>query len=266
MKTFKFMPEGWNNEINRLDTENIDYYRENGTILQGLVRKCDDKYNLHIEFENGLTGIIPRQEVEGINLEENGLPKTNLCTGKVHKFVQFKIKDIEENTAILSRKEVQQEALDWVKNDLQVGEKVSGIVKNIKPYGAFIEIGGGIVGMAHIEDLSIARIKTPYERLRIGQKVEVVVKSINKENGKVILSYKETLGTWEENAEKFMQGMKAKGIVRETEKNKNGIFIELTPNLVGMAEYKEGLEYGQSVDVYIKKIDAERKKVKLLIV
>lgn len=266
MKTFKFMPEGWNNEISRLDTENIDYYRENGTILQGLVRKCDDKYNLHIEFENGLTGIIPRQEVEGINLEENGLPKTNLCTGKVHKFVQFKIKDVEKNTAILSRKEVQQEALDWVKNDLQVGEKVSGIVKNIKPYGAFIEIGGGIVGMAHIEDLSIARIKTPYERLRIGQKVEVVVKSINKENGKVILSYKETLGTWEENAEKFMQGMKAKGIVRETEKNKNGIFIELTPNLVGMAEYKEGLKYGQSVDVYIKKIDKERKKVKLLIV
>ncbi len=266
MKTFKFMPEGWNNEISRLDTENIDYYRENGTILQGLVRKCDDKYNLHVEFENGLTGIIPRQEVEGINLEENGLPKTNLCTGKVHKFVQFKIKDVEENTAILSRKEVQQEALDWVKNDLQVGQKVSGIVKNIKPYGAFIEIGGGIVGMAHIEDLSIARIKTPYERLRIGQKVEVVVKSINKENGKVILSYKETLGTWEENAEKFMQGMKAKGIVRETEKNKNGIFIELTPNLVGMAEYKEGLEYGQSVDVYIKKIDAERKKVKLLII
>ena len=266
MKTFKFMPEGWNNEISRLDTENIDYYRENGTILQGLVRKCDDKYNLHVEFENGLTGIIPRQGVEGINLEENGLPKTNLCTGKVHKFVQFKIKDVEENTAILSRKEVQQEALDWVKNDLQVGQKVSGIVKNIKPYGAFIEIGGGIVGMAHIEDLSIARIKTPYERLRIGQKVEVVVKSINKENGKVILSYKETLGTWEENAEKFMQGMKAKGIVRETEKNKNGIFIELTPNLVGMAEYKEGLEYGQSVDVYIKKIDAERKKVKLLII
>ena len=266
MKTFKFMPEGWNNEISRLDTENIDYYRENGTILQGLVRKCDDKYNLHVEFENGLTGIIPRQEVEGVNLEENGLPKTNLCTGKVHKFVQFKIKDVEENTAILSRKEVQQEALDWVKNDLQVGQKVSGIVKNIKPYGAFIEIGGGIVGMAHIEDLSIARIKTPYERLRIGQKVEVVVKSINKENGKVILSYKETLGTWEENAEKFMQGMKAKGIVRETEKNKNGIFIELTPNLVGMAEYKEGLEYGQSVDVYIKKIDAERKQVKLLII
>ena len=92
-----------------------------------------------------------------------------------------------------------------------------------------------------------------------------MVKSINRDDGKVILSYKETLGTWEENAEKFEQGTKAKGIVRETEKNKNGIFIELTPNLVGMSEYEEGLEYGQVVDVYIKKIDKQKKKIKLSI-
>ena len=123
-----------------------------------------------------------------------------------------------------------------------------------------------MVGLAHIEDLSIARIKTPFERLKIGQKVEVVVKSIDRETGKVMLSYKETLGSWEENAKRFEPGMKTKGIIRETEKNKNGIFIELTPNLVGMAEYEEGLEYGQTVDVYIKKIDNERKKIKLLIV
>ena len=130
----------------------------------------------------------------------------------------------------------------------------------------FIEIGGGLVGLAHIEDLSIARIKSPFERLKIGQKINVMVKSINKVEGRVILSYKELLGTWEENAKQFSVGQKVKGIIRETEKNKNGIFIELTPNLVGMAEYEEGLEYGQKVDVYIKRIDYERKKVKVLIV
>ena len=92
-----------------------------------------------------------------------------------------------------------------------------------------------------------------------------MVKSINRENGQLILSYKELLGTWEENAKKFTTGTKVKGIIRETEKNKNGIFIELTPNLVGMAEYQEGLKYGQLVDVYIKKIDNERKKIKLAI-
>lgn len=267
MNLLKFRPEGWNHEITPVDQAKIDNYIDKNEILQGLVKECDDNYNLYVQFENGLTGIMPRQEIEAINVEENGLPRTNLCTGKVHKFVQFKIKETkDENNIILSRKDVQEETLNWIKNDLQEGDKVTGIVKNIKSYGAFIEIAGGVVGLAHIEDLSIARIKTPFERLKIGQKVEVMVKSINRETGKVVLSYKETLGTWEENAKMFTQGMKAKGIVRETEKNKNGIFIELTPNLVGMAEYEEGLEYGQMVDVYIKKIDNQRKKVKLLIV
>lgn len=120
--------------------------------------------------------------------------------------------------------------------------------------------------MAHIEDLSIARIKTPYERLKIGQKVKIMIKSIDRKDGRVMLSYKEILGTWEENARQFFVGQKAKGIVRETDKNKKGIFIELMPNLVGMAEYEEGLQYGQRVDVYIKRIDYDRKKVKVLVV
>ena len=155
--------------------------KENNKTLQGLVKRCDDNYNLYISFENGLVGKIPRNEVEAIKTEEDGLPRTNLCIGKVHKFVQFKIKDINnENEIILSRKQVQNEAIEWIKNDLKIGQKLDGIVKNIKPYGAFIEIGGGIVGLAHIEDLSVARIKTPYERLKIGQKLEVMVKSINR--------------------------------------------------------------------------------------
>ena len=266
MNTLKFEPEGWNNEITKVNKTNIEIYMKNNVTLQGLVKKCDDNYNLYIGFENGLIGKIPREEVEAVKTDESGLPKSNLCSGKVHKFVQFKIKNVEDNGIILSRKQVQKEAINWIKNDLKVGDRVDGIVKNIKPYGAFIEIGGGIVGLAHIEDLSVARIKSPSERVKIGQKLEVVVKSINREQGKVILSYKETLGTWEENASKFLTGSKVKGKVRETEKNKNGIFIELTPNLVGMAEYQEGLTYGQDVDVYIKKIDYNRKKVKLLII
>ena len=267
MNTLRFMPEGWNNEITKLDINNVNQYIQTGDTLQGLVKECDEKYNLHVKFENGLTGIMPREEIEAINLQSDGLPKTNLCTGKVHKFIQFKIKEIkDENTVMISRKQVQSEALNWVKSDLKVGQTVTGIVKNIKPYGAFVEIGGGIVGLVHIEDLSVARIKTPYERLKIGQKINIMVKSIDKVEGRVILSYKETLGTWEENIQKFNSGDKVKGIVRETEKNKNGIFIELTPNLVGMAEYEEGLQYGQNVDVYIKKIDNDKKKVKLVII
>ena len=193
MDTLKFKPEGWNNEITKVDLENINNYIEENTTLQGLVKECDNNYNLYISFENGLKGIMPRQEIEAIQLEDGGLPKTNICTGKVHKFVQFKIKTAtDKNNIIISRKEVQQETLEWIKTELKEGTKVTGIVKGIKPYGAFIEIGGGVVGLAHIEDLSVARIKSPAERLNIGQKVEVMVKYIDRDTGKIILSYKET--------------------------------------------------------------------------
>ena len=255
MSTFKFFPEGWKSEEIE-DTKDI---------LQGIVKNCDKDYNLHVELKNGMHGIIPRQEIEAINVDEKGYPKENLCIGKVHKYVQFKLKEKDGDKLIFSRKDVQQEVLNSVKTDLKVGDNIKGIVKNITPYGAFIDIGGGVVGLAYIEDLSVARIKIPYERLKIGQNVNIVVKSINRETGKISLSYKDTLGTWEENAKKFSVGMNTKGIIRETEKNKNGIFIELTPNLVGMAEYKEGLKYGEKVDLYIKKIDYDKKKVKVVL-
>ena len=255
MSTFKFFPEGWKSEEIE-DTKDI---------LQGIVKNCDKDYNLHVELKNGMHGIIPRQEIEAINVDEKGYPKENLCIGKVHKYVQFKLKEKDGDKLIFSRKDVQQEVLNSVKTDLKVGDNIKGIVKNITPYGAFIDIGGGVVGLAYIEDLSVARIKTPCERLKIGQNVNIVVKSINRETGKISLSYKDTLGTWEENAKRFSVGMNTKGIIRETEKNKNGIFIELTPNLVGMAEYKEGLKYGEKVDLYIKKIDYDKKKVKVVL-
>jgi small subunit ribosomal protein S1 len=154
----------------------------------------------------------------------------------------------------------------WNGNTLQKGQIVKGTVKKIKSYGAFVELEQGDTGLIYIEDLSVARIKTPFERLKIGQNINVVVKSIDSEQKRITLSYKELLGTWEENAQKFKEGVTVKGIVRETEKSNNGIFIELTPNLVGLAEYKEGMEYGESVDVYIKKIIPDKHKVKLIIV
>lgn len=150
--------------------------------------------------------------------------------------------------------------------EIMQGQILEGTVKGIKPYGAFIELENGQTGLAYIEDLSVVRIKSPEERVQLGQKIKCKVKSINEETGKINLSYKECLGTWEENAQKFSEGMTVKGIVRDVEKNKNGVFIELTPNLVGMTEYTPNIEYGQTVDVCIKKIIPEKKKVKLIIV
>lgn len=263
----KFIPEGWNELNKAFSLDELNTASINGNIIEAKVTRCDSNYNLYLDLGNDITGIIPREEVEAVNIDETGFPKPNICTSKINKFVQFKVKDTsKKDTVILSRKAVGKEAMNWMKNDLKEGMQVCGIVKNIRPYGAFVEIGGGIVGLVHIEDISVARIKSPFERLKIGQKINIVIKSIDRKTNRVILSYKEMYGTWEENIADLTEGMTVKGIARETEKSKNGIFVELKPNLIGMAEYKENIEYGQDIDVYIKKIIPEKKKVKLLIV
>lgn len=150
--------------------------------------------------------------------------------------------------------------------EISKGQVMSGVVKNIQPYGAFIQTDKGIDGLLYIEDISVARIKTPAERLAVGQKINVMVKDINKEKNKVYFSYKEMLGTWDENIRDIQEKTVIPGIIRETEKDKRGIFIELKPNLVGMAEYKEGFEYGQKVEVYVKRIVEDKKKIKLKLV
>ena len=263
----RFMPEGWEEKACFTTDEQLRNAIQTGEILQAKVSRCDNNYNLYVDLGNNIKGVIPREEVEAVNVDETGFPKPNICTSKVNKLVQFKVKDIDsKNNFILSRKDVGKEALSWITGELQEGMVVNGIVKSIQPYGVFVEIGGGVVGLLHIEDISVARIKTPAERLKIGQKINVMIKCIDRKLERVILTYKELLGTWEDNIKDFKEGETVKGIARETEKSKNGIFIELKPNLVGMAEYKEGIEYGQNVDVYIKKIIPDRKKVKLLIV
>lgn len=93
-----------------------------------------------------------------------------------------------------------------------------------------------------------------------------MIKSIDREAGKVVLSYKELLGNWEENVQELEEQTIVDGIIKEADQYKNGIFIELKPNLVGMAEYKEGFLYGQKVKVLIKKIIKSKKKIKLVII
>lgn len=159
-----------------------------------------------------------------------------------------------------------EEKIKIVISNLKPGMIIDGIVKNIKPYGAFIQIENGITGFLRIDDISISRIKNPNERLKIGQNVKIMVKSIEEDKNRVNFTYKELLGNWEENVNKYTEKSFTKGIVKGSDKFKNGLFIELTPNLVGMAEYQEGYEYGQEVNVFIKKILKDKKKIKLDII
>ena len=98
--------------------------------------------------------------------------------------------------------------------------------------------------------------------MRVGQMIYAAVKS--NESARICLTHKELLGTWEENAADYEVGETVSGIVRSVESY--GIFVELTPNLAGLAEARDGITAGMHVSVYIKAIIPEKMKVKLVIV
>jgi len=209
---------------------------------------------------------LPKQEVEEVR---GNLEQTKRYFSKVNQTLQFVVTDVnheDENQFFLSRLQVGNTVKQWITEDLQEGQIIPGIVRSMKPYGVFVEIAGGVVGLLHIEDISVGRIREPEERFSIGQKIKIMVKSINREQKQVVLTYKELLGTWEENVADIREGQILPGIIREKERNRNGVFIELKPNLVGLAEYQEQLAYGTKVKVFVKKIQKEKKKIKLMIV
>ena len=100
--------------------------------------------------------------------------------------------------------------------------------------------------------------------------IPVVVKCVNRESERIYVTMRELLGTWEENAAAFEAGQTVTGIVRSIESY--GVFVELAPNLAGLAEVGEEeaailrSKIGQSVAVYIKSILPERMKVKLVLI
>ena len=273
MSDQKYLPEGWSNleaERNLGEFQKVSELKkakEKNQTLEGLVVMADADYNLHVDL-GGVKGLVPREEVSAV-VGGDGLPLPVASITKVNKVVQFKVKDIIEKEngeaeIILSRKDVELEVRKWMYENLKEGMVLSGIVRNMEQYGVFVDVGGGVTGLLHIEDISIARIKHPNERFKINDKIKVIVKSFDKETGRIILSHKELLGTWEDNIKEFREGTTVIGTIRAREKN--GIFIELKPNLVGLAEHKSGVEYGQKVSVFIKKIVPEKKKIKLVIV
>ena len=86
----RILPEGWTEtpEVS-FNMEQINNAWQNGMILQAKVKQCDDSYNLHIDLGNEIKGIIPREEIEAVNIDNAGLPKPNICLNKVNKYVQF---------------------------------------------------------------------------------------------------------------------------------------------------------------------------------
>ena len=264
-----YLPEGFmiKTEENLKALANIENFREayqKGKPLEARASSCDKNHNLHIDF-GFIKGIIPRSEC-AIGIDE-GTTRDIAIIAKVNKPVKFMITDIKEidgvPTAILSRKILQNRFLQLKLPDLCVGDIINASVTHLESFGVFCDIGCGINALLPIDNISVSRIPHPKVRFSVGDEIKVIIKSIDEDN-RVTLSHKELLGTWEENAENFSVGETVSGIIRSVENY--GIFIELAPNLAGLAEYTGNVEAGQQASVYIKSIIPEKMKFKLIIV
>ncbi len=235
-----------------------------GRILEARVTMCDSRHNLWINLPC-MKGMIPREE-GAVGIVEGELRDIALIA-RVGKPVCFRVLRIEtdengEEIAILSRRAVQERCYADFLSRLVPGDVIDARVTHLEPFGAFVDIGCGIASMVPIDVISVSRISHPSDRFTVGQCIRVIIKGM--QGKRICLSHKELLGTWEENAALFHVGETTTGIVRSVEKY--GVFVELMPNLAGLAELRQPVEVGQRTSVYIKSLIPEKLKVKLILV
>ena len=272
----EFFPEGelFCREDNKLFTSSMKSLEEcmaNNRTVEAPCIVCDSRHNLIIDF-GFMKGMIPRSE-GALGIEE-GLTRDIALISRVNKPVCFKVTGFTKDsfgrdTVMLSRRAAQAECMQNYVKQFKTGNIIGVKVTHLEQFGAFVDIGCGIPSLIPIDAVSVSRISHPADRFYIGQKIHAVVKSIESGYGnitgdKITLSHKELLGTWAENAANFTVGETVAGIVRSVESY--GVFVELAPNLAGLAELRENVKVNQQASVYIKAIIPEKMKIKLIIV
>lgn len=261
-----FLPEGRllhrpENIAACADREALSRAMATGTVLEGTALLCDEEHNLLVQVGPFL-GRIPREET-ALGITE-GTTRDIAILSRVGKPVSFLVVGTEGDTLLLSRRKAQERALAYFLEHWVPGQVVPATVTHLEPFGAFVDIGCGVPSMIGVERLSVSRIAHPKDRLQVGQEIFAAVLSLDRDQQRVVLTHRELLGTWEENAALFRPGMTVPGYVRGLKEY--GAFVELTPNLSGLAECKAGIREGNRVSVYIKSILPERMKLKLLII
>ena len=261
MNTSMYKPEGFSigNAENRecfYSQAALEKAAATGKILEAQAILCDAEMSLTVDL-GCMKGKMPREEVV-YNVMGEPVKDIAVIT-RVGKTVCFKIIDFEikngETVAILSRRAAQKDCMENFLMTLIPGDIIDAAVTHLEPFGAFVDIGCGIVSLMSIDCISVSRISHPRDRFYTGMHIKAVIKSIDYDTTRIYVSHKELLGTWEENTA---------GTVRSIEPY--GIFVELAPNLAGLAEYRDGVTPGQRAAVYIKNIIPEKMKIKLVLV
>lgn len=220
----------------------------------------------------GVRGFVPASLVEAFFVED--------FTDYKGKTMTFKIVELEKekNRLILSHRAVVEEEKGKQKgqilDSLQAGQVIEGTVQRITDFGAFVDVGG-IDGLVHISQLSYEHVEKPSDVVKEGQKLQVKVLSVDRDNERISLSIKETLpGPWANIAEKAPKGSTLNGIVKRLVSY--GAFVELFPGVEGLVHISqishkhigtphEVLKEGQEIQVKVLEVNEQDQRLSLSI-
>ena len=202
--------------------------------------------------------------------------ETNHLEGKELEFKVIKL-DQKRNNVVVSRRAVMEqsnsEERDELLANLQEGQAVKGVVKNLTDYGAFVDLGG-VDGLLHITDMAWKRIKHPGEIVNVGDEIDVKVLKFDRERNRVSLGLKQ-LGEdpWAAITNRYPEGAKVKATI--TNLTDYGCFAEIEEGVEGLVHVSEMdwtnknihpskvVNLGDEVEVMILDIDEERRRISL---
>lgn len=256
-------------EVNEHWDEINDAYENRSTVSAKIVKEVKGGV---IAVYKEVSGFIPLSQ-----LSDKFVEKADEFVGKTLPVRVTRV-DQRRNKAVFSHKailnEERQKKVQEIWDSLSVGDTVEGTVMRFTDYGAFVDIGG-LDGLLHISEISWGKLKHPQEALKIGEKINVKILSMNNEKGKISLGLKQNKPEpWSIIDDKYQIGQVIVGKVVQIKDY--GAFVELEPGLDGLVHISEiaykrvtniadEISVGQDVSAKILEIDKERKRISLSI-
>lgn len=237
-----------------------------GSKVKGKVTSITD-YGAFVELEEGIEGLVHVSEMDWLPRPKH--PSKYLQVGEYIDAMVLKV-DSEERRISLSIKQLKPSPWELVSRKYKVGDKVTGRVRSLTDFGAFVGLPEGIDGLIHISDMSWTRhIKHPSEILRRGQKTEAVILKIEPDKEKISLGLKQLMpDPWlKEIPEKYTLGKEVRcKVIKLTE---FGIFVDIEGEVEGLIysseilQKQEPFKEGDEVIARIIKINPEERKIGL---
>jgi small subunit ribosomal protein S1 len=243
-------------------------YDEKATIIGVINGKVKGGFTVEV---NTVRAFLP-----GSLVDVRPVRETTHLEGKELEFKVIKL-DAKRNNVVVSRRAVieaeSSAERDQLLQNLEEGDEVKGIVKNLTDYGAFVDLGG-VDGLLHITDMAWKRVKHPSEIVNVGDEINVKVLKFDKEKSRVSLGMKQ-MGNdpWQEIAERYPEGARLSGAV--TNLTDYGCFVEIEDGVEGLVHVSEMdwtnknihpskvVNLGDVVNVMVLEIDEERRRISL---